>query len=87
VHLRDGKATVYSRRGYDWTETFAPIAEAAEALPVRHATAVVDMLPGRDDDRSGGPYEFSVPDRGGVMHSFAKTSIASRPSSTLRSSA
>jgi bifunctional non-homologous end joining protein LigD len=23
VHLRDGKATVYSRRGYDWTETFA----------------------------------------------------------------
>jgi bifunctional non-homologous end joining protein LigD len=37
VHLRDGKATVYSRRGYDWTETFASIAEAAEALPVRHA--------------------------------------------------
>ena len=37
VHLRDGKATVYSRRGYDWTETFASIAKAAEALPVRHA--------------------------------------------------
>jgi bifunctional non-homologous end joining protein LigD len=37
VHLRDGKATVYSRRGYDWTETFASIATAAEKLPVRHA--------------------------------------------------
>ena len=37
VHLRDGKATVYSRRGYDWTQTFASIAKAAEALPVRHA--------------------------------------------------
>lgn len=37
VHLRGGKATVYSRRGYDWTETFASIAKAAEALPVRHA--------------------------------------------------
>jgi hypothetical protein len=37
VHLGDGKATVYSCRGYDWTETFASIAKAAEALAVRHA--------------------------------------------------
>jgi bifunctional non-homologous end joining protein LigD len=37
VHLREGKATVYSRRGYDWTETFASIARAAEALALRHA--------------------------------------------------
>jgi bifunctional non-homologous end joining protein LigD len=37
VHVRDGKATVYSRRGYDWTQTFASIASAAETLPVRHA--------------------------------------------------
>ena len=37
VHVRDGKATVYSRRGYDWTETFASIAKAAETLTVRHA--------------------------------------------------
>jgi bifunctional non-homologous end joining protein LigD len=34
VHLRGGKATVYSRRGYDWTETFASIARAAETLPL-----------------------------------------------------
>ena len=31
------RATVYSRRGYDWTETLASIARAAEALPLRHA--------------------------------------------------
>jgi hypothetical protein len=37
VHVRDGKATVYSRRGYDWTETFASIARAAETLPGCHA--------------------------------------------------
>ena len=37
VHVRDGKAIIYSRRGYDWTETFASIAKDAEALPVRHA--------------------------------------------------
>lgn len=37
LHLRGSKATVYSRRGYDWTETFASIAAAAEMLPVRDA--------------------------------------------------
>lgn len=37
MHLRDGKATVYSHRGYDWTETFASIARAAEDLPAGHA--------------------------------------------------
>jgi bifunctional non-homologous end joining protein LigD len=37
VHARDGKAIVYSRRGHDWTQTFASIARAAESLPVRHA--------------------------------------------------
>ena len=29
LHLRAGKATVYSRRGYDWTGPFAAIAAAA----------------------------------------------------------
>jgi bifunctional non-homologous end joining protein LigD len=37
VHVRDGKVTVYSRRGYDWTEVFGSIARAAQSLPVRHA--------------------------------------------------
>ena len=27
---------VYSRRGHDWTQTFASIARTAESLPVRH---------------------------------------------------
>src|SRR5262245_15855036 len=33
LHLREGKVTIYSRRGYDWTLEFAAIARAAEALP------------------------------------------------------
>src|SRR5437868_7412516 len=37
VHIRDGKVTVYSRSGYDWTQQFAPIAAAAESLDVREA--------------------------------------------------
>jgi len=37
VHLRDGKVTVYSRRGHDWSSEFSSIAKAAEALPARHA--------------------------------------------------
>jgi bifunctional non-homologous end joining protein LigD len=37
VHLRDGKATVYSRTGLNWTEQFARIAKAAEKLPAREA--------------------------------------------------
>src|SRR5436853_5502375 len=37
VHLRAGKAIVYSRRGHDWTREFFSIARAAEALPARHA--------------------------------------------------
>jgi bifunctional non-homologous end joining protein LigD len=37
VHLRDGKVTVYSRRGHDWTAEFAAIARAAGALPAGHA--------------------------------------------------
>jgi bifunctional non-homologous end joining protein LigD len=37
VHLRDGKVVVYSRRGNDWTDVFASIAQAARGLPVQHA--------------------------------------------------
>ena len=37
VHIRDGKVTIYSRSGYDWTEQFAPIANAAAKLKVRQA--------------------------------------------------
>jgi bifunctional non-homologous end joining protein LigD len=32
LHIRDGRVTVYSRRGYDWTTPFRPIAEAAGLL-------------------------------------------------------
>jgi bifunctional non-homologous end joining protein LigD len=37
VHIRNGQVTIYSRSGYDWTEQFAPIAEAAATLKVREA--------------------------------------------------
>ena len=37
VHIRDAKVTVYSRRGYDWTQQFGPIAMAAAKLKVRDA--------------------------------------------------
>ena len=32
LHIHDGRITVYSRSGYDWTEQFAPIAKTAKAL-------------------------------------------------------
>src|SRR5437868_11764 len=32
LHVENGKITVYSRSGYDWTAEFAPIAAAAKAL-------------------------------------------------------
>jgi bifunctional non-homologous end joining protein LigD len=35
LHVNDGKVTIYSRRGNDWTETFGAIAEAAHRLKVR----------------------------------------------------
>ncbi len=34
-HLVGGRAMIYTRRGYDWTETFASIAEALRTLTVR----------------------------------------------------
>ena len=37
VHLDEGHVTVYSRSGVNWTEQFAPIAEAAKQLKARHA--------------------------------------------------
>src|SRR3954471_6618546 len=37
VHIRNRRVTVYSRSGYDWTEQFAPIAQAASKLKVREA--------------------------------------------------
>jgi bifunctional non-homologous end joining protein LigD len=32
AHLRDGRAALFTRRGYDWTDQFRRIAEAVEAL-------------------------------------------------------
>jgi bifunctional non-homologous end joining protein LigD len=35
LHIHQGRITVFSRSGYDWTEQFAPIAKAAKALSAR----------------------------------------------------
>src|SRR5205807_10006307 len=40
LHIRNGRVSVYSRNGYDWTEQFAPIAKAAARLKV--TTAILD---------------------------------------------
>jgi bifunctional non-homologous end joining protein LigD len=37
LHLRSGKATVFTSSGLDWTDKFATIAEAAKQIPVNHA--------------------------------------------------
>jgi bifunctional non-homologous end joining protein LigD len=37
VHVVDGKVTVYSRRGHDWTDQFGAIAQATKHLNVRQA--------------------------------------------------
>src|SRR5436190_20380439 len=37
VHIRDGKVTVYSRSGYNWTQQFGAIAKAGAKLKVRDA--------------------------------------------------
>ena len=40
LHIHDGKVTVYSRSGYDWTEQFAPIVKAAQ--PLKKHDLVID---------------------------------------------
>jgi bifunctional non-homologous end joining protein LigD len=40
LHLRDGVARMFSRRGYDWTDRFGSIAQDARLLPV--SEAVID---------------------------------------------
>jgi bifunctional non-homologous end joining protein LigD len=33
AHLVDGKPAIFTRRGYDWTERFGPLAQALQELP------------------------------------------------------
>jgi bifunctional non-homologous end joining protein LigD len=35
AHLRNGRPTIHTRRGYDWTQRFRPIADALAALPAK----------------------------------------------------
>jgi bifunctional non-homologous end joining protein LigD len=40
AHLTEGRGTIYTRNGNDWTARFGPIAPAVELLPAR--TAIID---------------------------------------------
>jgi bifunctional non-homologous end joining protein LigD len=55
VHVRDGKATVYTRNGWDWTDRFQTIARAAERLQVREA--VIDGEAVVQDSRGVADFE------------------------------
>src|SRR3712207_2713316 len=35
AHLVDGRPAMYTRRGFDWSEKFAPITHALKELPAR----------------------------------------------------
>ena len=37
IRIEDGKVTILTRRGHDWTDRFPAIRDAAKALPVRLA--------------------------------------------------
>jgi bifunctional non-homologous end joining protein LigD len=37
IHIKNGEARVYSRRGNDWTDRFMSIAHAAKQLPIKEA--------------------------------------------------
>lgn len=37
AHLSDGRAVIYTRRGYDWSDTFSSIASAVRELPAQEA--------------------------------------------------
>jgi bifunctional non-homologous end joining protein LigD len=36
AHLRNGRPAIYTRRGYDWTQRFGPIADALAELPANN---------------------------------------------------
>jgi bifunctional non-homologous end joining protein LigD len=40
AHIAPDKITLYTRRGYDWTQRFDPVARELESLPAR--TAIID---------------------------------------------
>jgi bifunctional non-homologous end joining protein LigD len=56
AHLNNGKATLYTRRGLDWTAKFSPIARAVAALPA--STALIDGELVVEDDK--GVSSFSL---------------------------
>ena len=58
AYVADGRATIRTRNGHDWTARFPAIAHAAERLPVR--SAVIDGEAVILDDRQGPPSSIPI---------------------------
>src|SRR3954468_5933481 len=50
--IADGKATLYTRRGHNWTDKYWPIARVAEALPCLSAVIDGEMIVADESGRS-----------------------------------
>jgi bifunctional non-homologous end joining protein LigD len=76
LHVRRGKITVYSRSGYDWTDEFAPIAAAAQAL------ASHDLIIDGEATVLG---NTGLPDFQALRRETPRSSVKTSPVSRLRS--
>jgi bifunctional non-homologous end joining protein LigD len=52
LHLRDGTARIFSRRGNDWTDRFETIAHNARKLPIRQAVIDGEIIVATPDGLS-----------------------------------
>jgi bifunctional non-homologous end joining protein LigD len=49
IHLREGRAVLYSRNGHDWTSRYKTLAAAVTNLPARHAVLDAEVTVPRAD--------------------------------------
>ena len=63
AHLKEGAATLYTRRGYDWTRRFGTLAQALSGFPVR--TAILDGEVVVSDDQGIPDFEALYADLAG----------------------
>ncbi len=49
LHLRNGKVTIYSRSGHDWTDRYRSVADQAAQLTAKHLVIDGEMVILRED--------------------------------------
>ncbi len=65
LHLRDGVPVLYTRRGFDWTHRFGPIAEAATTLRARNLVLDGEVaIPGENNAGDFGALQAALGDKG-----------------------